>query len=249
MMIVPRRQDAYHKMQLLRLLMAIIDQEKISTQICFKGGSCAALLGFLDRFSIDLDFDLLKGVNREAIRSRLHQVFVNLGLEIKDESQTTLQFFLRYSAKPGQRNTLKLEILDEIFDSDVYRPQYLTEIDRYGLCQTIETMFAHKLVALIDRYEKNKSIAARDLYDIHHFFSQGYSYEQAIIRERRGVTVNTYLKELIDFVQGKITQTIIDQDLNTILPRDKFVKIRQQLKAESLMFLQDELKRLGSDQS
>lgn len=245
MMIVPRREEAYHKMQLYRLLTAIVDDEKIATQICFKGGTCAAMLGFLDRFSIDLDFDLLEKANKEDLRQYFHQLFVGLNLEIKDESQTTLQFLLRYEAEPNQRNTIKLDVLDQGCKTDVCQSQYLPEIDRFMNCQTIETMFANKLVALVERFEKNNSIAGRDVYDIHYFFMRGYIYEAGVIKERRGVEVGEYLNQLVNFVEKHITQTVINQDLNTILPPEKFNQIRKVLKNETLTLLRDELKRLG----
>jgi len=244
MMIVPRREDAYHKMQLYRLLTAIIDNEKISTQICFKGGTCAAMLGFLDRFSVDLDFDLLEKADKKTLRQYFYQLFTNLGLQVKNESKKTIQFLLRYKTDPNQRNTIKLDAVDQGFKANIYRPQYLPEIDRFMNCQTIETMFANKLVAIMDRFEKNKSIAGRDLYDIHYFFLKGCSYETAIIEERRKIEVNKYLKELSEFIKKHITQTVINQDLNTILPPDKFNQIRKTLKNETLMLLQDELKRV-----
>lgn len=245
MVIVPRREDAYHKMQLYRLLTAIVDEEKIATQICFKGGTCAAMLGFLDRFSVDLDFDLLEKANKKDLRQYFHQLFVGLNLEIKDESKTTLQFLLRYEAEPNQRNTIKLDVLDQGCKVDVCQPQYLPEIDRYMNCQTVETMFANKLVALVERFEKNNSIAGRDLYDIHHFFMKGYRYEAGIVRERRGVVVGEYLEQLTEFVEKHITQTVISQDLNTILPPEKFNQIRKVLKSETLTLLHDELKRVN----
>ena len=243
MLIVPRKKDAYHKMRLLRLLIGIIDNEEISTHLCFKGGTCAAMLGFLDRFSVDLDFDLLRGVNKELLRPKLHHIFTGLDLSLRDESKTTLQFFLQYKVEPQERNTIKLDILDCGFKSNICKVQYLPEVDRFVNCQTIETMFANKLVSLVDRYEKNKSIAGRDIYDIHQFFMRGYSYEQKIIKERRGVETRDFLQELIYFIEQKITQTIINQDLNTILPRERFSKIRKVLKNETLTFLRDELKR------
>ena len=106
MLIVPRKKDAYHKMQLLRLLVGIIDNNEVSIRLCFKGGTCAAMLGFLDRFSVDLDFDLLRGVGKELLRSKLHHIFTNLNLSLKDESKTTLQFFC--NTKPNPRREILL---------------------------------------------------------------------------------------------------------------------------------------------
>ena len=59
-MILLRPQDTIHKVQLTRLLTEILDNSILSQNLYFKGGTCAAILGYLDRFSVDLDFDLTK---------------------------------------------------------------------------------------------------------------------------------------------------------------------------------------------
>ncbi|MBU1111034.1 nucleotidyl transferase AbiEii/AbiGii toxin family protein [Patescibacteria group bacterium] len=241
-MILPRPQDALHKAQMYRLLINILDDNLLARTLYFKGGTCASLLGFLDRFSIDLDFDLSKNANKNEIEKNLHRLFKKLDYSIKDESQRVLQFFLKYPSKPQQRNTLKLDISDIPAKSNDYKPQYLKEIDRYAVCQTIETMFANKLVALKERYEKNNSIAGRDIYDIHHFFTQGLTYKPKIIEERRGIPCKKYLKELSDFVEEKITENVITQDLNFLLPYEEFNRIRKTLKQETLVLLRDEIK-------
>jgi len=48
------------------------------------------------------------------------------------------------------------------------KSQGIVDIDRYVNCQTLETLVANKMVAITDRYKLHKSIAARDLYDIHY---------------------------------------------------------------------------------
>lgn len=246
-MILPRPEEALHKAWLYRLLMALIDEPIISQQIFFKGGTCASMLNYLDRFSIDLDFDVARKANQPALRRQLHRLFKKQGLRLKDESQKVLQFFLKYSSPPGKRNTLKLDIVDTAIKANIYQPRYLSEIDRYMNCQTIETMFAHKLVAVTDRYERNKTIAGRDLYDLHYFFIQGLGYNQAVIKERTKMKTLDYLKKLAEFIESKVTQTVIDQDLNALLPRKRFDYIRQRLKGEVLMFIRDEGKRIHRD--
>lgn len=243
-MIIPRREDAYHKAQLYRLLIALLDDPGIGQKIVFKGGTCASMLGFLDRFSIDLDFDLQKDADKKSINLCLKQVFSEIDLEIREKSQNELFYLLRYQAKPNSRNTIKLSIMPYLSESDIYKPYYLAEIDRYAVCQTIETMFAHKLVALTDRYKKHRMIAGRDLYDIHHFFMQGYHYTGKIITERTGKTVLKYLEILAQFIKKQMTDTVISEDLNFLLPQERFVKIKKILKEESLRFIQDEIKRL-----
>jgi len=49
---------------------------------------------------------------------------------------------------------------------------------------------------------------------------------------------------LIAFVEKEVTDDLIAQDLNVLLPYAKFKIIRKTLKQETLMFLKDELERL-----
>jgi len=246
-MILPNPKNAKHKAWLYRLLSAIYDDSFLAGALYFKGGTCAAMRGFLDRFSVDLDFDYVKPPkDLEKTQKRLETIFKNLGLGIKDKSQKVPQYFLKYPAKANERNTLKVDVAMPPQKFNQYEPARLTEIDRIVRCQTIGTMFANKLVALIERWERNNSIAGRDLYDAHYFFINGFRYDEKIIIERRRQTLPTFLKQLIKFVEKEITQTVIDQDINALLPPDKFQKIRKVLKPEVLMFLNDELKRLTS---
>lgn len=236
---------AYHKAQLYRFLMRLLDCQKIASSIFFKGGTCSLLLGFLDRFSVDLDFDLKKGANKKELRRQLYAIFKDLNLTVKDESKEALQFFLKYQAPSEQRNTIKLEIIDNPFSSIDYSPQYLKDIDRTAICQTLESIFANKLVALTDRYKKTGTIAGRDIYDIHYFFSQGFDYKKEVIKERTGKKVASYLRELRNFIESKVTQKIINQDLNFLLPYQKFSVIRKTLKTETLMLLEEEIKDIS----
>ena len=82
-MILPRPEDALHKAWLYRLLTGLIDNAKIREQIYFKGGTCAAMLDFLDRFSIDLDFDFEPRTDKALLRQKLHSLFKKLDLKIK----------------------------------------------------------------------------------------------------------------------------------------------------------------------
>ncbi len=243
-MILLRPQDVFHKVQLTRLLTEILDNSILSQNLYFKGGTCAAILGYLDRFSVDLDFDLKQGADKTKLRPIFQKIFSHLDLVAKDESSKALEFFLKYEARPNQRNTIKLDVLDLHVKANVYKEMFLPEVARYAKCQTIETMFANKLVALIDRYKKHGNIAGRDVYDIHHFFTNGYSFESNVILERTGLSPVNYFKKLSKFIENKVTQTIINQDLNTLLAYDKFKKIRKTLKNETLMFLQNEITKL-----
>jgi len=233
-MLLPSPKDALHRAWLYRLLMTIYDDQYLSEKLYFKGGTCAAMMGWLDRFSVDLDFDLTAKKNEMAkIRKALEKIFKSLGLAIKDKSKNTPQYFLKYDAPDRFRNTLKIDVTYPAPKSNKYKKVKLPEIDRIVTCQTAETMFANKLVALMERYEKNNSIAGRDLYDIWKFYLQGFSYDKEVIIERRkNKDLEVFFSELVEFIDKKITQTVIDQDLNTLLENKEFKKIRITIKNE-----------------
>jgi predicted nucleotidyltransferase component of viral defense system len=234
-----RREDIIHRSHLHRLLLEIVDQPLLAQSLAFKGGTCAAMLGFLDRFSIDLDFDILKGADEPAMRELFRQIFNQLGYTITLEFDKAPFFQLRYPSSPGKRSTLKVSASNFRVAANQYKVQYYPEIDRLINSQTIETMFANKLVAMTDRYEQHSTVAGRDMYDIHHFFILGYAYHGAVIRERSGLEPQEYIGKLIDFIKAHVTQTVIDEDLNSLLPYQQFQQIRKILIPETLSLLEE----------
>jgi len=241
-----RPEDIIHKSYLHRLLMEIVDQPLMAQTLAFKGGTCAAMLGYLDRFSVDLDFDVLKDADEAALRKTFHLVFNQLGFSVTLEFDKVLFFQLRYPTGPGKRNTLKISASNIRVETNQYKVQYFPEIDRLINSQTIETMFANKLVALTDRYTQHKTIAGRDIYDIHHFFIQGYSYNGEVIRERTGMDPREYFVEMILFIKKHVTQTIINEDLNSLLSNRKFQQVRKILIPETLSMLEREKDKLAA---
>jgi predicted nucleotidyltransferase component of viral defense system len=242
-----RQDDILHKSYLHQLLMEIVDQPRLAQGLAFKGGSCAAMLGYLDRFSVDLDFDVLETVDEAAMRDELHAVFGRLGFTVKLEFKQVLFFQLRYPSSTGKRNTLKVSASNLRVRANRYKAQYFPEIDRLINSQTIETMFANKLVTVTDRYSQHKTIAGRDIYDIHHFFIHGYNYLSEVIQERTGMSSGEYFEVLVEFIKEHVTQTVINEDLNSMLPERQFQRVRKVLIPETVALLTLEKARLNVD--
>lgn len=240
-MIDLRPEDALHKSYMDRLLIEIIDNSNLSQSLAFKGGSAAAMLGFLDRFSVDLDFDLMDKSKAPELREEFHAVFDKVGVALTKEFKDTLFFQVKYPNENKEtRSTVKVGAHDLPVAANEYTVGYLKEIDRLMKCQTIETMFANKLVALTDRYAKYKTIAGRDIYDIHHFLVNGYKYKGAVIRERTGLDPKDYLVNLTEFIRRRVTQIVISEDLNPLLPSRHFQQIRKVLLPETIFWLENE---------
>lgn len=242
-----RPEDVIHKSILNRLLIEIIDRPATTHNLALKGGTCASMLGYLDRFSVDLDFDVLKNADEAILRNEFHQVFEYLGMTVINELAKDLFFHIKYPADPGKRSSMKISASTMRVNANRYQVQYLAEIDRLFTCQTVETMFANKLVAVMDRYQRHQTVAGRDIYDIHHFFIQGYAYHGPIIQERTGLAPQDYLGKLIEFIKEHVTQTIINEDLNTLLPYQRFQQVRKILIPETLSLLERERNTLWSD--
>jgi len=245
-MFLPNKKDAIHKAWLYRILRGMADDSFLVSVMYFKGGTCATMRNLLDRFSVDLDFDFVGQKNQMSqAKKHLEKIFSHLGLDIKDASQKISQYFLKYPVKnKNQKNTLKIDTFFPPLKGNKYELVRLVEIDRIMYCQTVETMFANKMIALIDRFKKKQKIAGRDLYDTHYFFLQGYSCDAKIIENYSKKKITDFLNDLIKFIEKNITQRIIDQDINFLLPPQKFQRIRKNLKSETILFLKDELKRI-----
>src|SRR3990167_8903962 len=213
-----KTEDILHKAWLYKILTAVYSNIYLAQNLYFKGGTCASMLGYLDRFSVDLDMDFVgKTEDISTIRKKLEQIWVELGLEIKDQSKNTIQYFLKYPNATGQRNTIAIDAVFPVPKANVYESKKFVDIDRTIICQNVETMFANKLVAVMDRFEKHGAIAGRDIYDIHHFFSQNFSFSDAVIAERTGKKTKDFLFELVAFIEKHIKETILIQDLSNLL--------------------------------
>jgi len=241
-MLIPNAHDAVHRAWMLRLLSRIADDRTLMSMLFFKGGTCAALRDLLDRFSVDLDFDLRSTDDIPVARKHLEKIFTELGLTIKDQSKIIPQYFLRYESKEGSRNTIALDITVPPPKANEHEVIRFADIDRFLPCQTVATMVANKLVTPIDRFAKHGTIAGRDFYDIHHFLLQGYPWNAAVIEERTGMPAKKFFKTLHDFIEKRVTQTIIDQDLNSLLLPKQFQKMRRTLKQETLALLRQHQK-------
>lgn len=110
-MLLPDSKQAIHKAWLYRLLAAIYDNQTLSGLLYFKGGTCAAMLGWLDRFSIDLDFDFVgkkedlktsidKKVNQKVIDQDInHLISADRFQKIRKVLKREVLMFLRDEVK------------------------------------------------------------------------------------------------------------------------------------------------------
>ena len=83
---------AKHKNIFIKILKDIYTDSTISTILGFKGGTAAALFYNLDRFSVDLDFDLLDAEKEDYVFERVKAILENYG-KLKQVQKKRFNFF------------------------------------------------------------------------------------------------------------------------------------------------------------
>ncbi len=247
-MLVPKSMDMRHKSNMFKLLTAMLKDPIIANSLYFKGGSYAAIMGLINRFSIDLDFDILTtdAILQSKIKDKLHLLFTKLKFRVSDESQHHLQFFLKYEATGSQRNTLKLEVSDRISPANEYETVTLKELGLVCRVQTISTMVANKFVAALNRYDEKGRAAGRDFFDLREFMVAGLPVNRAVVEERMGTSYEEHIRRLLDFVKNTLKASDLYVDLNPLLPPKNFKFEVDQIIPDLTMLLTDELARAKS---
>ncbi len=180
-----------HRTKLFEIL-EVISNSVYGKDLGFKGGTLSYFLYKLDRFSTDLDFDILGPVNEEKMLVDIWKTLSNIGI-IKDHYNKKWTIFWLLDYSPGEMN-IKIEINKRIWTNDVFELKKILGTELF--CMDKSSMFANKLVALMER----QRTVSRDLYDINFFFRQWFPINTKLIEERTGQSVNVYLEEVKQFI-------------------------------------------------
>lgn len=167
-----------HKSLLLQILKDIYSDATIASVLGFKGGTAAFLFHGLDRFSVDIDLDLLDESKEDVVFDHMEQIARQYGT-IREASRKRFTLLIILSYETGQTQ-VKIEINRRAFGSQYELMTYL------GISMQVmrrEDMFAHKLMAMHERIGKT----SRDIYDVWFFLRHGWGINREIVEERSGM--------------------------------------------------------------
>ena len=225
-----------HQLIMGRILRDIYSDTTIAPLLGFKGGTCAYLFYNLTRFSVDLDFDLLK-LEDETIQElafdTVKTILERYG-EIKDSriKRNTIFFLLSYG---DADHNIKLEINTRLLAPDI-RVHY--EMKEYlGISMLVgkkDYLFASKLVALITRSET----AMRDIYDIWFFAKDNWDIDNKIIETRIGKNIKEYLIDCITAIE-QVKDSQIMQGLGELISEKDKVWVKSHLRKEVIFLLKN----------
>ena len=169
----------------------------------------------LNRFSTDLDFNLLVPEKLDMVYERIKSILTRFGT-IDDEAKKFYGSVLVLNYGKGER-MLKVEISIRQYP-DHYEMRSLAGTDVRVM--TMPDMFAHKLCAMGER------LSPRDIFDVYFFLQKHTDINEEIVRLRTGKSVNEYAKWCAAHVQ-EASPKLLMQGLGEVLNDTKsktFVK-------------------------
>src|SRR3989344_1151594 len=221
---------ATHTNILTKILKDIYADATISPILGFKGGTAATFFYGLDRFSVDLDFDLLDSEKEDYVFERVKVIIENYGiLKQVRKKRFNLLYILSYDDKNINAQNVKVEINRREFDSKYAVESFL------GISMQVmvkEDMAAHKLCAMYERIGKTN----RDIFDVQFFLSHDWPVNKKIVEDRIGVSYVDFLKKCID-VMEKFDDNNILSGMGELLTEKQKSWAKTKLKSEALFSL------------
>lgn len=155
-----------------------LNSGKFLTQIIFGGGTMLRLCHGLERFSVDLDFWVIKDLGPEFFENMKGYLAKHYDIKDSAEKFYTIVFELR---SPDYPRSLKLEIRRKVKKINV---EQVIAYSKYANTQvflkavSLSDMMESKFEAFLDRQE------IRDVFDMEFLFKRGVPLEASVDRIR-----------------------------------------------------------------
>lgn len=190
-----------HKTILFQILKDIYSDTTIAPFLGFKGGTAALMFYGLDRFSVDLDFDLLDESREDVVFEHVLNIIQGYGT-VRESNRKRFGLFFVLSYKDTARH-VKVEVNRRNFSS---RYEVKTYLGVSMLVMVPEDIFAHKLMAMHERIGKT----SRDIYDVWFFLRERFPINRAIVEERAGMSFDEFLQTCIRQLEKMSNRHILD---------------------------------------
>lgn len=206
-----------YKFILMSILLDISKNQILKENLVFKWWTALFLLYNLDRFSTDLDFDLVWENNKEIILDEIVKILSKYW-DIKDSfiKKNTIFSILSYW---DIEHNIKIEISTR-WVSWKYSLKNFMWIQFKIL--DIDYITANKFIALTSRTK----LANRDIYDIHFILKNNLAVNKKYIEEKTWISFQEYVKNMITFLEKLLDKhNILDWLWTTLTEKQKsFVK-------------------------
>lgn len=170
-----------HKFYMAQILSLIFKDKELCNVMAFKGETSLMFFHNLNRFSTDLDFNLLDPEKIDMVYDKVRSILTRFGT-IDDEAKKLFGPVLVLNYGKGER-MLKVEISLRQYPNH-YETLSLAGTDIRVM--TMPDMFAHKLCAMGERF------SPRDIFDVCFFLQNHTEINEEIVKLRTGKNVSEY---------------------------------------------------------
>lgn len=200
---------------------------KVGDSLWFKWWTLSYFCYNLDRFSTDIDIDIIDLDKEkevvEIVRGILHELW-----DVKNETlgKTLHRRIFRYDEKSMN---IKVELNKRIRKANTYDIQ---NIDWMKIrCMSPDSIFANKLVALYERFKN------RDLYDVNFFLKNRFPLNEGIIIERTWKNKKDLVKELIKVLPDHYKKNNVLADIWEVLTDEQKIWMKNKALDETIELL------------
>jgi len=185
-----------HRNIMKNILVDIYSSFELSTSLVFKWGTASYFFYDLDRFSTDLDFDLLienNSISEDIVLEKINNILSKYW-EVKRSYNKRYTIFSLLSY-----GTIDYNIKVEISKRGIsWEYENISWFGTSVLVMTEKSIFTSKLHTLLNR----TSLANRDIYDVYFFFKKNTQFDIELLEQKTGKTYIEYFKELIKFLEN-----------------------------------------------
>jgi predicted nucleotidyltransferase component of viral defense system len=212
---------------LFHILKDIYTETAIAPLLGFKGGTAAFMFHGLERFSVDLDFDLLDEAESERVFGYIEKTAGQYGT-IKESRRKRFSLLVVLSYDDKSAN-IKIEVNRRQFGSKYESKTYLGVAMQVMLRQD---MFAHKLMAMHERIGKT----SRDVYDVWFFLKNHWPINKDIVEKRAGIPYSKLLQACIAQIEKMPDRSIL-RGLGKLLKERQKDWAKTKLKSDVIFLL------------
>ncbi|MDD3292716.1 MAG: nucleotidyl transferase AbiEii/AbiGii toxin family protein [Candidatus Pacebacteria bacterium] len=224
-----------HQLIMGQILKDIYSDNSIASLLGFKGGTCAYFFYGLNRFSVDLDFDLFltDEQTKLLVFEKIEGILAKYG-EVKSKQIKRFTIFLLLSYGKEDHN-IKIEISTRNIIPNIKDYYDLKEYLSISMMVANPIyLFSGKLAAIPLRQET----AMRDIYDFYYFAKNNWDIDKKIVELFSEKTFLEHINDCIKTVE-MINENQILHGLGELINEKEKNWVKQNLKKESLFFLKN----------
>lgn len=216
-----------HKSILLQILKDVFSDTSIAPFLGFKGGTAALMFYGLDRYSVDIDLDLLDEEKEQEVFEKIQKIAVNYGTIV--DSRIKRFNLVTVIAHDKESQNIKIEVNRRNFGS---RYELKTLLGISMLVMRKEDMCANKLMAMYERVGKT----SRDVYDIHFFIKNNWPINKKLVEDRAGKPFTDVVSTCVNLLEKMDNRHILD-GLGEMLTESQKDWARAKLRTDTIFLL------------